>query len=287
MVSTTPADSIPDAMPDDARRASSAPRIRLRNALLALCLIGVPLAWSRDPQLVWQPLLPIPLLFLGPRGTSRVLVGFAAVILLIGSGVTTYRVGMAVPDWPATFSQNMWTYPYSDMLAEGYGVTLEHVHRVWGSALGLVAICVVLSCHIYRARTGLTLLAWATLTAVSIQGLVGGTRVLSDSQNLAFLHGVMAQGVVALIVALAVVASRTWERTRPTPSKHARALYALGPIVAVAVYLQIAMGAWLRHHGEVAALLIHGTFALLVVAFVFANAKVLRDAALEVEAAGA
>ena len=74
---------------------------------------------------------------------AGVLAAFVAVLVVIGGGVTTYRVGMAVPDWPATFQQNMWTYPFSDMLAEGHGVTLEHAHRVWASGVGLVAICVL------------------------------------------------------------------------------------------------------------------------------------------------
>ncbi|MEM8713971.1 MAG: hypothetical protein AAGG01_23765, partial [Planctomycetota bacterium] len=93
----------------------------MRGILIALLLIGVPLAWMRDPQLVWQPLLPIPLLFLGPRGTSRVRAYFVAVLVVIGGGVTTYRVGMAVYDWPSTFDQNMWTYPFMEMLEEGLG----------------------------------------------------------------------------------------------------------------------------------------------------------------------
>ncbi|MEM6566811.1 MAG: hypothetical protein AAF957_00275 [Planctomycetota bacterium] len=292
MVSTTTADTVPGVqgrLPADesAAAAAAAPRTRLRNVLIALFAIGVPLAWARDPQLVWQPLLPIPLLLLTPRGASRVLVAFAAVLVVIGGGVTTYRVGMAVPDWPATFQENMWTYPFEEMLAEGRGVTLEHVHRVWASAVGLVAICVLLTCFIHRARPLVTWTAVATLVAIIGQGILGGTRVLENSQNLAFLHGALAQLVVALMVVLSVVASRTWAEMRPSASRFARGLGALGPWVAAIVYFQIALGAWLRHQGEVAALLVHGTLALLVVAMVFANAKILGDAAKEGRSVGA
>lgn len=281
MVSTSTADSIPAPTVDSARPDAAAPRLRLRNALLALCVIGIPLTWMRDPQLVWQPILPLLVLPMTPRWASRVLVGFLAVLVVIGGGVTTYRVGMAVPDWPATFSQNMWTYPYGDMLDEGLGVTLEHVHRVWASAVGLVSICVLMTCFIRRARPALTWMAAGTLLAISLQGLLGGTRVLENSQNLAFLHGALAQIVVALGVALAVVASDTWGRMRPTPSRFARGLAAFGPWVVAIVYGQIALGAWLRHQGQTVALLIHGTLALLVVAVVLAFAKITADAARE------
>lgn len=280
MVSTTTADSLTGAAPVPAD-AAAAPRVRLRNALVLLLLVGVPMAWQRDPQLVWQPLLPIPLLFLSPRGASRVLAAFVAVLVVIGGGVTTYRVGMAVPDWPATFQQNMWTYPFSDMLAEGHGVTLEHAHRVWASGVGLVAICVLLTCYIQRAARGVTVMAWVVLLAIIGQGLLGGTRVLENSQNLAFLHGALAQLVVALIAALAVTASRTWSRMTPSPSRFAGGLHTLGTLTAVAVYGQIALGAWLRHQGQTAALLVHGTLALAVVALVLTFSKILGDAAAE------
>ena len=280
MVSSTTVDPLtapPAARADGAAR----PRLGLRNVLVLLLAVGVPLAWMRDPQLVWQPLLPIPLLFLGPRGASRVLVFFAAVLVVIGGGVTTYRVGMAVPDWPATFSQNMWTYPFSDMLAEGHGVTLEHAHRVWASAVGLVAICVLATAYIQRAPRQGTGMAGVVLLAIIGQGLLGGTRVLENSQNLAFLHGALAQLVVSLIVALAVVSSRTWQRTVATTSRFASGLRALGPWVVGLVYGQIALGAWLRHQGQTSALLVHGTLALAVVALVLTFSKVTGDAARE------
>jgi cytochrome c oxidase assembly protein subunit 15 len=285
MVSTTTADSLAGEAPSPAAptRAltTSDPRVQLRRVLVFLLAVGVPLAWFKDPQLVWQPLLPIPLLYLSPRGASRVLVGFVAVLVVIGGGVTTYRVGMAVPDWPGTFQQNMWTYPFSDMLAEGHGVTLEHAHRVWATALGLVAICVLLTCYIQRAARGITGMSWAVLVAIIGQGLLGGTRVLENSQNLAFLHGALAQLVVALIVALAITASRTWRDLAPTPSRFAGGLRALGGITVVAVYGQIALGAWLRHQGQTLALLVHGTLALAVVALVLTFSKILGDAATE------
>ncbi len=270
-----------DATPTPLAATHGARRRRLRAILIALFALGVPLAWMKDPQLVWQPLLPIPLLLLSPRGATRVLAGFVAVLVILGGGVTTYREGMAVPDWPATFEQNMWTYPFQQMLDEGRGVTLEHVHRLWASALGLVAICVLLTCWIHRANRQVVLFAAAVLLAIIGQGILGGTRVLENSQNLAFLHGALAQAVVALIAALAVVASRTWRRSVATPSAYARGAFVLGPWVVGLLYAQIALGAWLRHQGQTVALMVHGTLALLVVVAVLILAKQLAVAAEE------
>ena len=112
--------------------------LRARWVILALCLVAVPVTWTRSWQLVWQPLLPMALVFLRARTIARIQVFAVLGLLLLGGAVTTYRVGMAVPDWPGTFYENMWTFPLSDMLEKGYGVTLEHTHRLWASAVGLL-----------------------------------------------------------------------------------------------------------------------------------------------------
>lgn len=264
-----------------APESHAGPNTRLRNVLVALFVVLAALSGMRSQQTLLITLIPIPLLFMTPRVVSRVLVFFALVLVVIGGAVTTYRAGMEVPDWPATFNENMWTYSLSEMLQKGYGVTLEHTHRLWASALGLVAFTVMLTTYIHRSRPALKAMAWATGGAIAVQAVVGGTRVLEVSQNLAFLHGVIAQAVFATIAVLAVMASRTWQRMERSPSEYAGGAIALGPWVAGLLYVQIALGAWLRHHGVALALMIHGTFALVVVAMVLVFAKQLGVAGRE------
>ena len=233
----------------------------------------------------WQYLLfmPIPLVLIqfSPRVTTRVLLFYVAVLVGLGGLVTTYRAGMAVPQYPGSFQDSMFEYPLGEMIAAGWGVTLEHTHRLWASSLGLVAIAVVLSTFIHRSPRSLKIMAGATLAAISVQGIIGGTRVLEVSTNLAFLHGTIAQAVVAMIAVLTVMASRAWRETRRTPSEFARGAYVLGPLVVGLLYSQLALGAWLRHHEQVAALLLHGTYALVIVAMVLVLAKQLGVAAAE------
>ena len=54
----------------------------------------------------------------------------------LGGLVTTYRVGMAVPDWPTTFGMNMFLYRFWNALGRLHRAR----HRLFGSALGLAAI---------------------------------------------------------------------------------------------------------------------------------------------------
>jgi cytochrome c oxidase assembly protein subunit 15 len=244
------------------------PRMRLRNVVLALCVLAVPLTLMKSWQLVWQPLVPLALLFLRAHTIARLQTIAVLLLLVLGGAVTTYRVGMAVPDWPSTFRDNMWTYPLDEMLARGYGVTLEHTHRLWASAVGLVAICQVLAAHIHRERRSVVVLAWATLFAISFQGLLGGTRVLEDSQHLAFLHGALAQAVFGLIVASWIVSSERWRTSPRHPSVDARPLRASALKAAVLVYVQIVLGAATRHSGHHAPLGLHLTLAIVVLVVV-------------------
>jgi heme a synthase len=58
-------------------------------------------------------------------------------LALIGLGgmVTSKGAGMAVPDWPTTYGQNMFLFPVSQWIG---GVLYEHSHRLLGSAVGLL-----------------------------------------------------------------------------------------------------------------------------------------------------
>lgn len=278
MVSTTPLSDVPSrpqaAGSRDINRS-------LRTTLSALfAAIAIASAFRHWQYLLFMP-IPLVLIQFSPRITTRVLLFYVAVLVGLGGLVTTYRAGMAVPQYPGSFQDSMFEYPLADMVAAGWGVTLEHTHRLWASSLGLVAIAALLSTFIHRSPRSLKIMAGATLAAICVQGIIGGTRVLEVSTNIAFLHGTIAQAVVAMIAVLAVMASRAWSETRRSESEYARGAHVLGPLVVGLLYAQLALGAWLRHHEQVPALLLHGTYALVIVAMVLVLAKQLGVAAEE------
>lgn len=261
--SARPSTVAPDAL--------AAPRVRLRRALIGLCLVAGPLLALQSWQLVWQALLPIPLLCLSTHHVARVQTAAILGLLLLGGAVTTYRVGMAVVDWPSTFETNMWTYPLGEMLERGYGVTLEHTHRLWASAVGLVAICQVLTAHIRRERRAVVATSWAALAAISGQGYIGGKRVLENSPHLAFLHGALAQLVFAVVIVSLVVSSVTWLRTTRPVRGEAPDLAPLRTsalLAVLCVYVQIVLGALTRHSGAHLPLGLHITLAVGVLVLV-------------------
>lgn len=60
-------------------------------------------------------------------------------LALIGLGgmVTSTEAGMAVPDWPTTFGENMFLFPFSQWVG---GVFYEHSHRLLASLVGLLML---------------------------------------------------------------------------------------------------------------------------------------------------
>lgn len=63
----------------------------------------------------------------------------AATLGLIGLGgmVTSKGAGLAVPDWPNTYGENMFFFPFSQWIG---GVFWEHSHRLAGAGVGLLTL---------------------------------------------------------------------------------------------------------------------------------------------------
>lgn len=220
-----------------------------------------------------------------PRRTSYAVVGLTLPLLLLGGTVTTLRVGMAVPDWPTTFGQNMFTYPLSEMLASG-GVFWEHTHRLWGALVGLAVIALVVVHALFERRTLPRVLSVAALILVIGQGVLGGFRVLENSPELAFVHGSLAQALFALFGAIAVMHSRPWIAAQARPCKRAARLRKIAVATPVLVYAQIVIGAWLRHTGNMTALGLHIVCAALSTGAVILLCRELRLSAEDGERGG-
>ena len=64
---------------------------------------------------------------------ARVTAGATLVLIMAGGLVTTTGAGLAVPDWPTTFGENLFLFPWSRMVG---GVLVEHSHRLLGVVVG-------------------------------------------------------------------------------------------------------------------------------------------------------
>jgi cytochrome c oxidase assembly protein subunit 15 len=199
---------------------------------------------------------------------------FTLPLLYVGGTVTTYRVGLAVPDWPTTFGDNMFAY---DFWNAPFGVRVEHTHRLYGAAVGLATILLCLWFLAFEPRRWLKGLGFLALVAVIVQGILGGTRVNQVSTLLAAIHGFTAQAFFGLIVALCVFTSRKWS-TAAKPADDPAHLRWLAMAVLCAVALQIILGSWSRHFATLATIGMHAPLgAILWIAATIVLVKVERN----------
>ena len=177
--------------------------------------------------------------------THRLALGTAlatAVLIVFGGLVTNTGAALAVPDWPDTFGHNLFLYPWSGMVG---GVFYEHGHRLLGATVGLLTLA--LAAALWRRGTTLRMLGLVAVLTVIAQGMLGGLRVVLQRDDIALIHGPLAQAFLALVVTLVYLtspAARTPLRVRAGGGLRRSAL------MAVAVtYAQIVLGALVTHAG--------------------------------------
>ena len=168
-------------------------------------------------------------------------------MIWMGGLVTTYDAGMAVPDWPNTFGHNLVLYPINDWLAV-WDVFLEHGHRLLGIVVGTIAAALAVVLWLRDERAWTRWLGVAALGGVCLQGLLGGLRVLGDEVLLAMVHGCTAPLVFALATSAVAVTSQAW-RTFDVPVALSWSGWTrrLTLTMTIAIYLQIVLGAQMRH----------------------------------------
>jgi len=115
---------------------------------------------------------------------------------------------------------------------------------------GFVAVLTVAASGLFAGLrgAGLRLLGVAGLLAVMIQGLLGGFRVKLNElvgTDLAAVHGVFAQVVFGLLVALAVLTGRPAAADIPQP--RARSFARWSAALAALLFVQVVWGALVRH----------------------------------------
>jgi cytochrome c oxidase assembly protein subunit 15 len=166
-------------------------------------------------------------------------------LLFAGGMVTSTNSGLAVPDWPTTFGQNMFTFPPSMMKG---GIFYEHGHRLFASGVGFLTIGLCLSLAFLDRRRWMKGAGFAALLLVIAQGVLGGITVRYKLPMLVSTsHALTAELFFLLTVFLTFATSRSWIETRDARFR----LSSPGQIAAIAfvlaAFLQIMAGAILRH----------------------------------------
>jgi cytochrome c oxidase assembly protein subunit 15 len=170
-----------------------------------------------------------------------------ALLIFAGGMVTSTGSGLAVPDWPNTYGWFMWTFPLDRMVG---GIFYEHTHRLIASVVGFLILVLAVWLSRVETRPLVRRLGYIALAAVIAQGILGGITVLwflPDPVSIA--HASLAQLVFCLAVTIALLTSPGWTRSyrSPDPLRSDPMLQRVTAATVAVIYLQIVVGATMRH----------------------------------------
>src|SRR5437868_12215621 len=171
-----------------------------------------------------------------------------ATLLLICSGgmVTSRGVGLPVPDWPTTFGYNMFLFPVSKWVG---GILFEHTHRLIASAVGFLTIVLTIWLWRSESRRWVRNLGLIALAGVILQGILGGLRVTMLKDEIGIFHACVAQAFLALLVVIGLVTTNFWRSLEEIDIKPKKfpPIRRLVIAITLAIYVQLALGATMRH----------------------------------------
>jgi cytochrome c oxidase assembly protein subunit 15 len=172
-------------------------------------------------------------------------------LIVAGGLVTSTESGLSVPDWPLSYGRLM-----PPMVG---GVRYEHGHRMVATAVGILTVVLAVWLARKEPRRWVRRLGLLAVVAVVAQGVLGGLTVIFLLPTaVSVAHACLAQTFFCLTVAIAVVISPRWEpgegkRSAGTgstdlhPPPYSERLPRLAALTAGAVFLQLAIGAVMRH----------------------------------------
>jgi cytochrome c oxidase assembly protein subunit 15 len=174
------------------------------------------------------------------------LVVFCTVLLIAAGGmVTSTGSGLSVPDWPTSYGWSMFSFPMDKWVG---GIFYEHGHRLIASTVGFLTIILAIWTWRVDPRPWVRRLGFAALGAVILQGLLGGITVLLFlPAPISIGHAAIAQLFFCITISLALFTSAGW-RDAPAPIDDP-ALRRVAAATTAIIYIQILLGATMRHTG--------------------------------------
>ncbi len=160
----------------------------------------------------------------------------AAFLLLFAGGmVTSTGSGLAVPDWPLSFGTIN-----PPMIG---GIFFEHGHRLIAGIVALMSCLLAVLSRRADVPVGAKISSRLAAVGILIQALLGGLTVLLKlPPAVSISHACLGQGVFCLLFSAAVLSSSV---KGANAQVFRFALLGLG-----AAYLQLALGALVRHTGQ-------------------------------------
>jgi len=165
-------------------------------------------------------------------------------LVFAGGLVTSTGSGLAVPDWPLSYGQ-----VFPPMVGN---VRFEHGHRMVAATVGMLTVLLTLWVWRREPRRWVRRLGLAATGAVVAQGLLGGlTVLLLLPAPVSVAHACLGQTFFCIVVSLALFTSPSWRREVMPDADQASGISVrtLAPLTTAIVFLQLLLGATMRHIG--------------------------------------
>ena len=180
------------------------------------------------------------------RRFSKLTVFSTLFLIFAGALVKSHEVGLSVPDWPTTYGKQMFTFPLSDMVG---GIFYEHGHRIIATIVGFFTMIQAIWLGFSHYPNWLKKLGFVALAMVIIQGLFGGITVLFFLPPLvSIIHGILAQ--TFFIMTIIIAYSMSQERENRVDNGMVQAIRKGALLMGGLVYIQLILGALMRHTGS-------------------------------------
>ena len=126
-----------------------------------------------------------------------------------------------------------------------------------GSLVGFLTIILAVWLWLSEDRRWVRNLGVIAVVGVILQGILGGLRVTMMKDQIGIFHACVAQAFLGLLVFIALVTTQFWRSlpTRLVDSQEFSPIKTLAVAITVAIYVQLALGATMRHqHRDLAIL---------------------------------
>lgn len=175
-------------------------------------------------------------------------------LIFAGGLVTSHEAGLAVPDWPLSYGRLM-----PPMVGN---IFWEHGHRMIAGTVGILTLVLAVWIQIQDERKWMKKLGWVAFGGVVLQALLGGLTVkMLLPPPVSIFHACLAQTFFCLIVAILYFLSPRFKSGKKFSQVYSSANLFL--MTAVFIYLQLILGATVRHAHQGIALHIINAFLVL------------------------
>ena len=192
-------------------------------------------------------------------------------LIIAGGLVTSTGSALSVPDWPLSYGQF-----FPPMIG---GIRFEHTHRVIAATVGLLTLALTVCFLIAEKRAWVKALSIFSLVMVVAQAVLGGITVkylLPTPVSVA--HACLGQTFFAVLCALGLFTSQEWLHHSWAQVKRAGTIQRLFLTTATFVYIQLILGAAVRHTSHHEGLNYHFLTAFLIIIHVlFIIPKVTKE----------